>query len=121
MAIPRTDRRIDIEPARERVRVTFAGKTIVDTTRALRLKEGNYPPVLYLPRADADMRLLARTTHTTHCPFKGDAAYYSIIVGDRRADNAAWTYERPYPLAEKVKDHLAFYPDRVDAIEEMPA
>ena len=66
------------------------------------------------------MALLARTSHTTHCPYKGDAAYFSATSGDRRAENAAWSYEQPYPAVAAIAEHLAFYPDRVDAIEEGP-
>jgi uncharacterized protein (DUF427 family) len=121
MTAPRTDRRIDIAPNRNRVRVTFAGKVIADTTRALALDEENHAPVQYIPRADVDMSLLARTAHASHCPFKGDAAYYSIDIDGRVAENAVWTYERPYPYVAKIKDHLAFYGSRVDAIEETTA
>jgi uncharacterized protein (DUF427 family) len=74
-----------------------------------------------VPRADADMTLLARTMHSTHCPYKGDAAYYSVVVDGRTSENAAWTYEAPYAAVLQIKDHLAFYPSRVDAIEEVQA
>jgi uncharacterized protein (DUF427 family) len=121
MSQPRTDRRIDIVPHPKRVRVTFAGKVVADTTAALRLQEESYPPVFYIPRADTDMSLLERTDHSTHCPFKGDAAYYSIVAGDRTAENAVWTYEQPFPLAVPVGSYLAFYGSKVDAIEELPA
>jgi uncharacterized protein (DUF427 family) len=121
MSQPRTDRRIDIIPHPARVRVTFAGKVVADTTAAMRLREESYPPVFYIPRADADMSLLQRTDHATHCPFKGDAAYYSIVVGERSADNAVWTYEQPFPLAVPVGSYLAFYGSKVHAIEEVPA
>jgi uncharacterized protein (DUF427 family) len=63
------------------------------------------------------MAQLARTDRTTYCPYKGDATYFSIPVGGERAGNAVWTYETPYPAVADIKDHLAFYPDRVDAIE----
>ena len=66
------------------------------------------------------MALLARTAHKTHCPYKGDAAYYTIQVGGRAAENAVWTYEAPYPAVAAIKGHLAFYPERVDRIEEVP-
>lgn len=117
----RTDRRIEIVPHPKRVRVIFGGKIVADTTRALSLSEETYPPVLYVPRSDADMTALTRTQHKTHCPFKGDAAYYSIAAGGRVAENAVWTYEQPYPKAAPIAGYLAFYPDRVDAIEQMPA
>ena len=105
----------------KRVRVRFNGQVVVDTGRALALHEGGYKPVLYLPRADADMTLFARTAHTTRCPHKGEANYYSLKVGDLPAANAVWTYETPHDQVAAIKDHLAFYPDRVDAIEEVPA
>jgi uncharacterized protein (DUF427 family) len=98
--------------------VTFNGRTVADTTRALVLRATDSPPVQYIPRDDVDMSILTRTSHKTHCPYKGDAAYYSIEAGDRIAENAVWTYEAPYPVVVAIKDHVAFYPDRVDAIEE---
>jgi len=95
----------------------FAGRAIADSTRALTLKEAHYPPVYYIPREDADMALLARTAHSTHCPYKGDASYFTISADGRSADNAVWSYEAPFPTVAEIKDHLAFYPYRVDAIE----
>jgi uncharacterized protein (DUF427 family) len=121
MKIPGPDYPITIAPHRGRVRVIHAGRVIADTTRALALKEASYPTVHYIPRADADMSLLARTAHSSHCPYKGDAAYYSIRVGDRVAENAIWTYEAPFPAVGEIKDRLAFYASRVDAIEVEPA
>lgn len=76
--------------------------------------------MLYIPRDDADMTLLQRTDHATYCPYKGDCAYYSIPAGGARAVNAVWTYEQPYPAVDAIRGHLAFYPDRVDSIEESP-
>jgi uncharacterized protein (DUF427 family) len=112
---------ITIEPNPNRVRVMFNGRVIADTARALTLKETGLPPVQYLPREDADMSLLKRTTQQTHCGYKGDAAYYTIRAGGKSAENAVWTYEDPYPAVLPIKGHLAFYPDRVDGIEERPA
>jgi len=109
---------IAIEPNPNRVRVLFNGRVVADTTRALTLKETGLPPVQYIPRPDADMTLLERTALTTHCGHKGDAAYYTIRADGRAAENAVWTYEDPYPAVAAIKDHLAFYPDRVDRIEE---
>jgi uncharacterized protein (DUF427 family) len=100
-----------------------AGKTvkvpgpIADTREALTLREAAYPAVLYIPRKDVDMALLERTAHTTYCPYKGDCSYYSIPSGGERSANAVWTYENPYTAVEPIKGYLAFYPDRVDAIE----
>jgi uncharacterized protein (DUF427 family) len=75
--------------------------------------------VQYVPRADAAMELFVRSTHATYCPYKGDAAYYSLDIAGRISENAVWTYEAPYPAVAAIKDHLAFYPHRVDLIEEV--
>ncbi|TMA99696.1 MAG: DUF427 domain-containing protein [Deltaproteobacteria bacterium] len=115
-----TDHPITIEPNPKRVRVLFDGRVVADTTRALTLREASLPAVQYIPREDADMSLLERTAHKSHCPYKNDAAYYSIRAGGRAAENAVWTYEDPYPAVAAIKGHLAFYPDRVDCIEELP-
>jgi uncharacterized protein (DUF427 family) len=117
MKTPGPDHPITISPTGRRVRVTLNGKVVADTTRALTLQEANYPPMQYIPREDADMALLARTAHTTHCPYKGDASYFSIVADGRTAENAIWTYETPYPAVKEIAGHLAFYPNRVDAIE----
>ena len=109
---------ISIEHNPNRVRVFAGGKMIAETNAALTVREAAYPPVQYVPRGDVDMSLLERTDHSSYCPYKGDAAYYSIAGGGERAANAVWTYEQPYDAVVEIKDHLAFYPDRVDAIEE---
>jgi uncharacterized protein (DUF427 family) len=114
------DHPITIEPTAGRVVVTLGGRTIADSSNALTLREATYPPVYYIPRADIDMALLERTDHGTHCPFKGDAAYFSITEGGDRSVNAAWSYETPFEAVGAIRGHLAFYPDRVDAIVEMP-
>jgi uncharacterized protein (DUF427 family) len=119
--IPGPDHPITVTPARGRVTVIAAGRTIADTRAALILKEAAYPPVYYIPRKDVDMARLQRTTHQTYCPYKGECNYYSIPLGGERSVNAVWTYEAPYAAVAEIKDHLAFYPDRVDAIEERPA
>jgi uncharacterized protein (DUF427 family) len=118
MKIPGPDHPITIEPNRERVRVVFNGRVVADTTRALTLRETSLRPVQYIPRADADMRLLVRSAHATHCPYKGDAAYYSLSVDGRTSENAVWSYEAPFPAMVAIKEHLAFYPARIDRIEE---
>ena len=117
MKIPGPDHLIEIAPARKRVRVVWRGRSVADTTRALQLAEATYPPVFYIPRADADMALLSRNDHTTHCPYKGDASYFGLAADGARQDNAAWSYEAPFAAVAAIKDHLAFYPDRVDKIE----
>ena len=109
---------ITIERNPSRVVVTLAGKVIAETAHALTLREARYPPVQYLPREDVDMAALERTLHSTYCPFKGDASYYSIPEGGERSVNAVWTYEQPFEAVAAIRDHLAFYPDRVDSIDE---
>ena len=100
-------------PAGARVRVTFHGEMIADTRDAVALEEGSYPVVYYIPREDVRMERLERTSHRTHCPYKGDASYYSIQDGPA---NAVWSYEQPKEDMLAIKDLLAFYPDKVDAI-----
>lgn len=113
-------KRITIEVNPNRVRVTLGGVVIADSRRALTLREGSYPAVHYIPRIDADMALLRRTPHASHCPWKGDASYFSIAAGGRTAENAVWSYETPFEGVAEIADMLAFYPNRVDAIEELP-
>ena len=118
MKLPGPDHPITITPNPRKVRVSFAGRVVAETSRALTLKEASYPGVQYIPREDADMTLFVRTDHGTHCPYKGDAAYYSLKVDGRTAENAVWSYETPYPAMAEIKGYLAFYPNRVDKIEE---
>jgi len=118
MKLPGPDHPITITKNANRVRVIFAGHAVADTRHALTLKEASYKPVLYIPRSDADMSLLERTNHQTHCPYKGDASYFSITADGRDAENAVWSYEQPFPAVGEIKEYLAFYPDRVDMIEE---
>jgi uncharacterized protein (DUF427 family) len=118
--IPGADHPITIAPNPSRVLVSLAGRVIADTREALTLREGSYPAVQYIPRKDVDMALLERTDHATYCPYKGDCAYYSIPLGGERSANAVWTYEQPFAAVAAIKDHLAFYPNRVDAVEESP-
>jgi uncharacterized protein (DUF427 family) len=101
-----------------RVIVRLAGKVIADTTAAVTLREADYPPVQYIPRADVDMPALASSRTTSYCPYKGEATYFSIPAGGARAVDAVWTYETPYEAVAAIAGHLAFYPSRVDAIEE---
>lgn len=109
---------IVVAPARGRVVVRWRGRQAADTSRALELREASYPPVLYIPREDADMRLFEPTAHQTTCPYKGQASYFSLRQGDEVDANAVWSYEAPKPGVEAIKDHLAFYPDRVEIIRE---
>jgi uncharacterized protein (DUF427 family) len=119
--LPGPDHPITIEPNPTRIVVSVAGRVIADTRDALTLREASYPAVHYVPRKDVDMSLLQRTDHGTYCPYKGDCAYYSIPIGGDRSTNAVWTYEVPSAAVAQIKDHLAFYRDRVDAVEEKPA
>jgi uncharacterized protein (DUF427 family) len=115
--IPGPDHPITIAPTARRVVVTVGGRVVADSRNALTLQEASYPAVQYVPLADVDLSLLERTTHATYCPYKGDCAYYSVPAGGERAVNAVWTYEQPYDAVAAIRDHVAFYPDRVDAIE----
>src|SRR6478735_10353299 len=110
------DHPISIERNSSRVVVKVGGKIIADTRNALTLREASYPPVQYIPRRDVDMAALVRSEHTTYCPYKGDASYYSILAGGDRSKNAVWTYETPFEEMAQIKDYVAFYPDRVDGI-----
>lgn len=114
------EHRVEIERANERVRVTFNGEVIADTTDAIRLREANYPPAYYVPRRDVKMDRLVRTEYHTYCPFKGDASYFTLSSG-RTAENAVWSYEKPYDEVIDIKDRVAFYPDRVDSIAVAPS
>jgi uncharacterized protein (DUF427 family) len=117
MKIPGPDHPITLERARRRWRVSFAGEVIAESAEAIVLNEAHYPARVYFPRADVAMGRLARTEHSSHCPYKGDAAYYSVRVGDRVAENAVWTYEEPYPAMAAIEGLLSFYPDRVEIAE----
>jgi uncharacterized protein (DUF427 family) len=116
--VPGPDHPITIERNPNRVVVTVGGQVVADTRDALTLREASYPAVQYIPRRDVDMAALRRSEHTTYCPYKGDASYYGIPAGGDRSRNAVWTYETPFEAMARIKDHVAFYPDRVDAIEE---
>src|SRR4029077_19998523 len=118
MKIPGPEHPIAVERNPARVVVSAGGRVIADSSNALTLREATLPPVQYIPRKDVDLSQLKRTEHTTYCPYKGDCAYYSIAVGGDRSVNAVWTYEAPYAAVAAIKDHLAFYPSRVDSIEE---
>ncbi|HEX3944868.1 MAG TPA: DUF427 domain-containing protein [Rhizomicrobium sp.] len=111
--IPGPEHPITVTPTQKRVVVKAGGRTIADTHNALTLQEASYPAVRYIPRSDTDMAQLTRTAHTTYCPYKGDASYYSVAG----TENAVWSYEIPHPAMVAIKDYLSFYPDRVDAIE----
>jgi uncharacterized protein (DUF427 family) len=115
--IPGPDHPITITPTKGRVSVTVNRKCVPDIHEVLTLKEAAHPAVQYIPRKDVDMTQLHRTSHQTYCPYKGECAYYSIPAGGECSVNAVWTYEAPYAAVSAVRDYLAFYPDRVGAIE----
>jgi len=115
--IPGPDHPITIQFNPARVVVSVGDRVVADSRGALTLREASLPAVQYIPRKDVDMSLLQRTDHATYCPYKGDCAYYSIPSGGDRSVNAVWTYEAPYAAVAQIKDYLAFYPSRVDAIE----
>jgi len=104
-----------IEASRRRVRVEFAGEVIAETVRAVRVLETSHPPVYYIPPADVRRRFLRLSRRRTYCEFKGAAGYYDVVVGEREARDAAWYYPEPRPEYEALRDHIAFYPGRVDA------
>ena len=110
----RPEHRVAVRPAGVRVRIVARGEVVADTLDALRMEETNHQPVYYVPRKDVRMERLARSQHRSHCPFKGEASYFSLAGG---AENAAWSYEDPYDEVSVIRDLLAFYPDKVDAIE----
>lgn len=106
--------RLLMTPFPRRVRAEVAGHTVLDTVGGTLLHESNLLPVLYVPTSDVDTNVFVRTDHTTHCPFKGDASYWSIDVGDRKLENVAWDYERPLPEAPWLLGRVAFYFNRLD-------
>jgi uncharacterized protein (DUF427 family) len=116
MKIPGPDHPISIDSNPYRVMVAVGGKVVADTRDALTLREASYPAVQYIPRRNVDMAALTRSEHTTYCPYKGVASYFSIPVGGKRSLNAVWTYETPFKAVAQIKDYVAFYPDRVDEI-----
>jgi uncharacterized protein (DUF427 family) len=116
---PGPDHPITIEPNAARVRVSVGGQMIADTDDALTLREADYPPVQYIPTKDVDTSLLETSDATSYCPYKGEASYYSVPIGGDRAVNAVWQYRSPYAAVAEIKDRVAFYPDRVEQIEEL--
>jgi uncharacterized protein (DUF427 family) len=118
MREPGPDHPITITPNPHRIRVVLGGFIVAETTNALTLEEAALPPVHYIPRADVHMDLVERNAHKTHCPYKGDASYFVVTAGGLVRENAAWSYEHPYPAVSSIAGHLAFYPAKVDAVEE---
>ncbi len=110
-----SDHKIELLPAARRVRVEFGGETVADSTNARLIRENTYPLVYYFPRDDVRMEVLSATEHTSYCPFKGEASYWSVGVGDRSVENAVWGYPTPYDEVSELKDFVSFYWDKMDA------
>jgi len=117
MKTPGLDHPITLEPAANRWRARFAGHVIADSDDALILREADYPPRVYFPRQDVAMEYMSRTERGSHCPYKGDAAYYTLMMDGQFAQNAVWTYEQPFEGMEAIAGRLAFYPDKVEIYE----
>ena len=111
--IPGDDHPITVAPYPNEVVVTAASRRIAATKSALVLNEATYPAVYYIPREDVDMSLLEPSDHTTFCPYKGDASYFSIPALDTAGEDSVWSYEEPFEAVAAIKGHLAFYTDRV--------
>ena len=117
MKLPSPAHPISIARANGRVTVQAGGALVAQSDSALLMLEGGHDPVYYIPRKDVQMGQLARTSHSTYCSYKGGAAYYSIKTEAGEIENAVWTYEDPYPAVADIREHLAFYPSKVDAID----
>jgi len=118
MKIPGPDHPITIEPSADHVIVRAGGATLADSTATLVLREADYPPVRYIPLADIDQALLAPSDSSTYCPYKGDASYRSITTDPDRGTDAVWFYDEPYAAVEPIRDHVAFYANRVEITVE---
>ena len=118
MLTPGPEHPIAIERNETRIVVSVGGRVVADTTRAVTMREAKYAPVHYIPIEDVEPTLLEASDHTSYCPYKGDATYYSIPAGGERSVNAIWEYREPYPAVAEIKGRVAFYGDRVDAIAE---
>jgi uncharacterized protein (DUF427 family) len=108
------DYRVDLEPEPGRVRVRVGTEVLADSGRALLVKETKHDPVVYLPRDDVRLDLLERTHHTTFCPFKGEASYWTLRLGSQVEENVVWSYEDPFDEVAGLKGYMAFYPGRVE-------
>ena len=113
-----TGHSIEIEPAAERIVISFNGETVADSKRALMLTETGYPPVAYLPLDDVREGVLSPSEHSTHCPFKGDARYYHLSAGGKTAENAVWGYPDPLGAVAEIERFVAFYVGKVEGLEQ---
>lgn len=119
--VERPDYRVDLLPESRRVKVVFGGMTIADSGAALRVQETGHGPVYYVPEKDVRLDLMHATEHHTHCPYKGEASYWTIELpagegSNRRSENAVWGYPTPYDEVSGLAGYYAFYPNRVDSI-----
>ncbi|MDX6355863.1 MAG: hypothetical protein QOF98_2766 [Streptomyces sp.] len=110
---PGPDHPITVEPTADRVVVRVGDRVIADTTRALTLREADYPPVQYIPLDAIADGVLTPTDTLTYCPYKGDASYYALTTDDGVVADAVWTYEKPYEAVDVIAGHVAFYPKHV--------
>ncbi len=110
--------RLRFEPSTKRVKVLYNGVEVANSKEAMIVRETRYPPVYYLPRGDVRMDLLQRSPHRTHCPFKGNASYWHLTVGEQTVENAAWSYETPLEEAAEIEGYIAFYWNKMDALYE---
>jgi uncharacterized protein (DUF427 family) len=117
---PGPDHPITIEPSADRVTVRAGGRTLAESSSTLILREAGYPPVRYIPLADLERSQLRSSSTTTYCPYKGVASYFSITLDVAGGDDAIWLYDHPYPAVEPIRNHVAFYADRVE-IDVEPA
>src|ERR1700730_12471957 len=118
--LPGPDHQISIAPSTDRVLVHSGEATIADSQSTLVLRETNHSPVRYIALADVDLSQLTPSDLTTYCPYKGDVSYYSILASPERGTDAVWFYDQPYPAVAQIKDHVAFYPDRVELTVSVP-
>ena len=112
--VPGPDHPITVEPTGKRVTVSIGGRVVADTKDALTLQEAGYPAVQYVPLVDVDPAVLRPSDHETYCPFKGEASYYSLSTDEGELADVVWTYREPYEAVAEIKDHVAFYANRVD-------
>ena len=110
--------RLELMPCAKRVRVKFGGETIIDSTNAVLMLENICTPVYYFPWQDFKAEFAEKTAHRSHCPFKGDASYWTLKAGGKTAENVVWGYETPYDEAQQLTGHVALYWQPMDGWHE---